>query len=316
MMGMNPSCTVRAWQPGDLPRLERLLAEVFWADVASRARWKYLENPALPEPLVAVAEAGDGRLVACYPFVGRRFVLPGGPRLAVLGADLAVLPEYRVGGELHGQLGLLAGELARRVGAVFAYGFPNRDAYRVAKRLLGVKDWSVLEAWLLPLGSPGSALLRRGWSRLGSPRRDGFAGAPAGIPAADGEGLRDARFLRWRFGDARRYRFRLGSVSSGAYLVVAAAGRLGRDLLVVDFGPSAAEAELEALLRAEIADGRPRGVERLWVWCLPRSAMARAVERLHFRRAHERDMPVTADRLLEEPPARPAHLTIADADDP
>jgi len=310
---MSPPCTVRAWQPGDLPRLERLLAEVFWADVASRARWKYLENPALPEPLVAVAEAGDGRLVACYPFVGRTFVRPGGPRLAVLAADIAVRPEYRVGGQLYGELGVLAGELARRAGAAFAYGFPTRDVYRVARRFFGVRDWPALEAWGLRLGSAGSALFRRALAGLDPTARRLPRAGPVEIPPAVEAGSRDAPFLRWRFGDTRRYHFRVGPA---AYLALAQNGRLGRDCLVVDFGPRDTEADLAALLAAEAADGRARGVGRLWVFCLPGSAMARAAERLSFQRTPERDKLVTVDPLLEEPPAWPAHLTIADADDP
>jgi hypothetical protein len=85
---------------------------------------------------------------------------------------------------------------------------------------------------------------------------------------------------------------------------------------VVDYGPTGPRAEPQTLLEAEIAGGRARGVERLWLWCLPDSSMARAAPRLGFRRAPERDKPVTVDGLGGPRPAPPTHLTIADADDP
>jgi hypothetical protein len=313
---MRGTFTVRAGGRGDMPRLEALLAEMFSPAVARRARWKYLESPALAAPLLALAEAADGRLVGCYPFIGRDFVIGGRRRLAALAADIAVRPEYRTGGEVYGSLAVLAGELAREAGVAFAYGFPNRAAHRVARRLLAVADWAALEAWTLRLRSAASALIRR--AMAWSPRA-GATGARVAFPATPGEaavegaGVRDAAFLEWRFGDASRYRVR---TDPGAYLVVARAGRLDRDALVVDFAPPEAEAELETLLRAEVASGRARGTERLWVWCLPGSAMARTAARCGFQRAPERDKPATVDGLGQPLPPPPAHLTIADADDP
>jgi predicted N-acetyltransferase YhbS len=305
--------TIRPARAADLPGLERLLREVFSPAVAARARWKYLDNPALPAPLVAVAEVGAGRLVGCYPFVGRRFAGPAGPRLAVLAADVAVLPAHR-GGRLYADLAILAADLARAAGAAFAYGFPNPDAHRVARRLLRVRDWAMLEAWTRTLQGPGPALARRVLAGLASGPAPGAPEYPAALPPVPGAGLRDPGFLRWRFGDRRRYRAR---VAGPCYLVVARAGRFGRDRLVVDFAPHDDQAALGRLLADAMADARAGGAERLWVWCLPGSAMSRAAAALGLRRAPDRDKPATADPLgAAEPPPRPAHLTVADADDP
>ena len=230
--------------------------------------------------------------------------------MAGLAADIAVRPAYR-GGHLYADLAILAGELASRAGIAFAYGFPTPEALRVARRLLRVRDWAILEAWGRSLQSPVVALARRAAGRLvPGDRRVRGPGLPA-QPARPGAGLRDARFLGWRFGDRRRYRFHGGPE---AYLVMARGDRLGRDSLVVDFGP--AEAELTALLAAETRSARAHGVERLWVFCLPDSAMARAASGLGFTRVPGRDKPATIDPLGGELPPPPPHLTIADADDP
>lgn len=301
-------------RPEDRPGVERLLGEVFSPRVASRAGWKFFEPPVRPAPLGAVAETSGGELVACYLFVPREFVLGGARRLAVLAADLAVRAAYRTGGFLHRQVGELAEAEARRAGAAFAYGFPTREALPVARRWFGAREWAVLEAWNCRLRPPVSALVRRAWMRLAAAPVGADAVPPAGLPPREAEGSRDGAFLAWRFGDRRCYRFRVGRGPELAYLALAPAA-VSRDLLVVDFAP-AAEAALEALLRAELAAGRRRGVERLWVFCLPGSPMAHAAARLGFARVPERDKPVTVKPLQGEPPAVPAHLTIADADDP
>ena len=302
---------VRAFRPDDLPALQRLLTEVFSPAVAARAHWKYLENPALARPVVAVATQPDGELAGCYPFVGREFAASRGTILAGLAADIAVRPAHR-GGHLYYDLSVLAGDLAREARMAFAYGFPNPETIRVARRVLKVRDWAVLEAWGRPLQSPGVALVRRALGRLSPGERDG-PGRPPSTASPPGAGVRDARFLAWRFGDQRRYRWR---AEAGAYLILARGDRLGRDRLVVDFGPAGAEAELAALLGDEVSQARGRGVERLWIFCLPGSAMARVAASLQFTRTPGRDKPATVDPLGGTPPLPPPHLTIADADDP
>ena len=57
--------------------------------------WKYLENPGFDRSWVAVAEEG-GRIVGCNHWLFRGFKVSGSVVVdAALGADIAVVPEYR-----------------------------------------------------------------------------------------------------------------------------------------------------------------------------------------------------------------------------
>lgn len=57
--------------------------------------WKYLESPGFDRSWVAVAEEG-GRIIGCNHWLFRRFKVSGSVVVDVaLGADIAVVPEYR-----------------------------------------------------------------------------------------------------------------------------------------------------------------------------------------------------------------------------
>lgn len=304
--------------PADAAGLSELLSRVFSPAVGALVRWKYLENPALSDPLIAVAQIPSGELVGCYPLLGRRFWHGGREVLAVLGADLAVLPDYRTGGELHRRLCDAAQGAALERGAAFAYGFPNHDAYRLSKRWFGLRDWTTLEAWTLRL---------RRWPGLGFSKVAPLApagrvtpkGAWAGLESFQaGAGVRSREFFEWRFADPEKYRLRRGAdPRAGEYLVVCRNRKsASREAVVVDFGPAASATRLEQLLEAEIEHQKKAAAQRLVLSCLPDSAMARAVRRCGFRRGPERDRKVTVKALAESFPAVPSHLTLADADDP
>jgi len=303
---------VRLFSPAAAAALAALLNRIFSPRVGALVAWKYLENPALPEPLIAVAEAGAGALVGCYPLIGRRFLVDQREQLAVFGADLAVLPEHRTGGALHRRLCEAVERAALERGVAFAYGFPNSDAYRVSKRWFGLKDWALLECWSKRL---------RAW-----PRRSRGAGADASAIAVpeweriesrvESAGLRCRSILSWRFG-AAHYRLRLGGEPArGEYLVVRMPQPDDPEAVVVDFGAAAGRASLARLLREEIA-GQSRGsARRLTMACLPGSAMAGAAADAGLLRVPQRDRPVTVKPLAGSHPAVPSHLTLADADDP
>lgn len=315
---LSAAVLVRAFRTADAAALGVLLGRVFSPRVGSLVRWKYLENPALPEPLIAVAEAPGGELVGCYPLVGREFHFEGRTHLAVFGADLAVLPEYRTGGDLHHRLCELVESAARARGAAFAYGFPNPDAYRVSKRWFGLLDWTTLETWSLKLGRWPQL---RFWSsapagRASSAPPDSWEALQSTV---EGAGIRSRAFFAWRFADPGKYRLRLGAdPEGGEYLVVRDAIPQEGDpeAVVVDFGPGGSEPGLAALLVAEIAGQKRARVRSLMIACLPDSTMARAARRTGFRRRPERDRKVTVKALAGGFPPVPSHLTLADADDP
>ncbi|HEX9637348.1 MAG TPA: GNAT family N-acetyltransferase [Acidobacteriota bacterium] len=303
---------VRLFTPSDAAALAELLGRIFSPRVGALASWKYFENPALPAPLVAVAEAAGRELVGCYPLIGRRFLVDQREQLAVLGADLAVLPEHRTGGALHRRLCETVERAALARGVAFAYGFPNLDAYRVSKRWFGLQDWATLECWSRRL---------RAW-----PRRSRGASADASAIAVpqweriesrvESAGLRCRSFLSWRFG-AARYRLRLGGdPARGEYLVVRMPQPDDPEAIVVDYGAAAGRASLARLLREEIAGQRVGSARRLTIACLPGSAMAGAAADAGLLRVPQRDRPVTVKPLAGSHPAVPSHLTLADADDP
>jgi hypothetical protein len=257
--------------------------------------------------MAVAAEAGE--LVGCYPLLGRMFLLERGPTLAVFGADLAVRPEHRTAGTLHRRLSELAESMARRRDAAFAYGFPNPDALRVSKRFFGLRDWVTLECW---------SFRARAWrgpaTQDAVPAAETTASLRPGIwptaTALAGAGLRDPAFLSWRFGERTRYRLRRGD--GEAYLVVYDGAD---ESIVCDYAPALDAGTLRILLEEELRMRLP-GRRRLIVHATPESAMAEACRAAGFRRAPQRDKPVTVKPLEGQAPSRPAHLTLADGDDP
>jgi predicted N-acetyltransferase YhbS len=88
--------------------------------------WKYLQNPSFDSSFVAVAE-DEGKIVGCNHWLLRRFMLSGSVVVdATLGADIAVVPDYRKKGVGRALIYFLRSQHANRKLPVM-YMFANPE---------------------------------------------------------------------------------------------------------------------------------------------------------------------------------------------
>jgi predicted N-acetyltransferase YhbS len=87
--------------------------------------WKYLENPGFDRSWVAVAEEG-GRIIGCNHWLFRSFKVSGSVVVdAALGADIAVVPEYRKKGVGRALIYFMRGQHAgRRLPLMYMFADP------------------------------------------------------------------------------------------------------------------------------------------------------------------------------------------------
>jgi predicted N-acetyltransferase YhbS len=93
---MEKSIAYRAFRDEDAEVVERLVESTFGHFMKGKFwKWKYQENPVFDSSLVVVAEDG-GKIIGCNHWLRRMFKLSNSVEVtAVLGADIAVSPEYR-----------------------------------------------------------------------------------------------------------------------------------------------------------------------------------------------------------------------------
>lgn len=95
-MFMGESLVYRSLRKADDEAVSALVESTFGSFLGGKFwGWKYLENPGFDRSFVAVAEE-DGKVVGCNHWLLRRFMLSGSVAVnATLGADIAVVPDYR-----------------------------------------------------------------------------------------------------------------------------------------------------------------------------------------------------------------------------
>jgi predicted N-acetyltransferase YhbS len=117
----------RASREGDEEAIKRIVESTFSSFMEGEFwDWKYRENPSFDRSLVAVAEA-DGKLIGCNHWLRRRFRVSGSVEVeSVLGADIAVSPEYRRTGVGRALLQFLrASDAAKKGRFAVIYMFAN-----------------------------------------------------------------------------------------------------------------------------------------------------------------------------------------------
>jgi GNAT superfamily N-acetyltransferase len=292
---------IRDWRPDedDARLLELSNAAFGLARDAAWWRWKFRDNPAGPAE-IALAEEG-GRAVSMACAMPRELLIGGRPARGAQSVDIATLPAYRGRGLYTRVAQHLWSRLAER-GFTCTYGFTNAQSTGVTLERLGRVPVGALPVRLRPL-RPLAALA----GRLGIARPPERAAAPACAPGirvagaidarfdelwsrlacgADIAGVRDARYLRWRYLARPDARYEVLVAESAAridgYAIWRRLERFGLDTaFVADVAADPASAGAAARLLAEVSRrARAAGASLLallsWPACAAHAAARRA----------------------------------------
>jgi hypothetical protein len=141
--GSGPRWEVRKYRPGDEAGINDLYERVFGTRRSLEEwRWKFLQGPLEKPSLIYLAHDGN-RIVGQYAVLFSRFLFGGREVRAAQPVDNMIDPACRQG------LGRSRMEqtLYREIGndplqevTALGYGFPNREHYRVGKKLLEYRD--------------------------------------------------------------------------------------------------------------------------------------------------------------------------------
>jgi hypothetical protein len=278
--------SVRRAGPADELAIVAVLPEVVHGgDAAGRHRWLYRDNPAGPALTWLAFDEATGRLAGLTSFFPWRLQVDGVERLAALGGDGYVAPDFRrrgLGGLLHEASRAALGP----AGLHCMYGSPG--VMNVTPLLKGgSRAVGHVVRWVRPMELPvrGAA---RSLSRL-------LLGVRAGAVSLDpmrhddprvddvwratrGElrvaAVRDARFYTWRFlASPRRDQQPYLIVEAGRAFAVCVLEQHGRHLRVQDL--LAPRRQWGRALRGILADAGRRGVRIVDVKLAARDAEAR-----------------------------------------
>ncbi len=158
---VKPEITRRPYRDGDEAGINELFNKVFGLQrPLEEWRWKYIENPAVTHPSewIMVLEK-EGAIVGHYGSMPVQMFCDGSVVTACQPVDTIIDPAAKVGIKSLRDLFKEGVERAARH-ASFGFGFPNKAAYKVGKRLLGYKDLGRMEPFYKRL-SLRSALQRR-----------------------------------------------------------------------------------------------------------------------------------------------------------
>lgn len=282
-----------------------------------RIRWLYERNPEGPPTTVVIDDGGRDGVVGCASLVPRRVRLGGREARVGIACDLAVERRHRSAGPaLMLQRALL--EAAKRERYDFIWGYPNKNALPIIKRM-GYVLVGESTSWVRPLRT--EPFLQRvapaPAASLGGPLLDaaldlaegaaslalafGYEGArlrPAderfdrlwerGRGAYDITGVRDAAFLRWRYDEfpvARHHTFSLTSRRSGdlAGFVIYRSLGAGR-AHVADLFCGQPARQLEALLLCLVRALRSEGYASVALDLIADERLSARLRRLGFLR--------------------------------
>jgi len=231
---LSGSWQIRRYREGDEAGINDLFRRIFKVDRSLEEwRWKFRDEERQHLSLIHLAYDGK-RIVGQYAALGARFKCGAGEVVAVQPVDNMIDPDSRQGlGKARMQRAMFQDGLAagKAAGFAMAYGFPNREAYRVGKKVLGYRDLGSIEVRLRSLtwarhvrrlmgdGQVArivgriQAWIQRRWLRFHSPGLDGAtvrctrdfderldhlwteASRSFGVLA-----VRDRAYLRWRYG--------------------------------------------------------------------------------------------------------------------
>jgi hypothetical protein len=129
------------YKDGDEVGLNSLYNSVFNQDRNLREwEWKYLASPVDSRSFIIVAKDGE-KIVGQYPSISLYLKYGDAIVRAVQPADNSVDKDYRGGAKgIQVQMFLKFEEVLRDNGIALAFGFPNREAYVIGKRLLKYTD--------------------------------------------------------------------------------------------------------------------------------------------------------------------------------
>ena len=191
----------------------------------------------------------EDRIVGAYNLVPYLYECFGTRRLFGLSVDAMVDEEHRSGPFNLLKLARLVYREAVREDVVFAFGFPNDQAYEFTKKVLRWKTLGELDFYALPIRigalrdslrwiNPLSRLCAAGWVHLPRPLKAGSAGVRI-------EKVCDAAFRRHRY-DERHSVVRLKHGGECTYRIYEEEGG-ARALYLIDVTPLTADRFAEAV---------------------------------------------------------------------
>lgn len=274
----------RAADPNDEYSLRELFATVFGETRSSEEwRWKYGASCELAasagyrcaDSVVALDERG--RLVAHAGALTLPGWREGRPIPIVQVCDVMVHPEHRGGLGRHNLFTLLLRDLlariAERLPTAFRYGFPGRRPYLIGERsgvyerleialesrLSGPRGWGSL--WRAAPLDWDDGRIDALWGRLSGQCRLGL--------------IRNRAYLRWRYADNPRHRYRLYGVSRlGRLASWGVCAETGSEPSLVDFWlPLEAARPALRALGARLESDLGRAGIRAWLPAAYRAAL-------------------------------------------
>ncbi len=331
----DPGVTVRELRPGDEPGILELFRRTFGVERSSAHwRWKFLDDPAGREVVVAVDR--DGRIV------GQFAALPNRGRVDGREAPISQLLDHMVDASLrrHGVYAAMARSFHERFVAPAPlgtwYGFNLEDVHRIQRDLYGMQPLSPVESWSRPVGT-GADAARGATARLADAlvRVERVRRSPEGTDelwsrarSRYGAAIeRDARYLDWRYADCPDVDYALLAARHRATgrllaLLVLRVGWVHEPIAaVVDWvvpDSALANAAWRALLGFADATARGAGLPELRAWLPPTSPDRDALARRGFVRG---DSPFLTSAWDDGAAGRPVdslrrgwHYTMGDTD--
>lgn len=208
---MSDPITLRPYEPGDETSLLAGHNRIFPPRSLEHWQWKFRDNPTGLVHTMVASHASDG-IVGAYVTIPARFVAEGKPQIGGQCVDLWVLPEWRRHGPRPGLFVNMALAHYERWGGrgadknSFHYGWPIAT-WRIGQKYLRyeiIRDWDFLFREATPGGFAARSIPAD--LRVTGVRR--FDAATDALWAQNVHGMdlaivRDARYLNWRFADAR-----------------------------------------------------------------------------------------------------------------
>jgi hypothetical protein len=312
------SLCIRGYQNGDEEQINLLFNLVFQSDRSLEEwRWKFQENPAGGSIITVAEEAGT--IYGQYASLVIPFKFQDQTVLAAQPVDNLIHPDLRGGGKLQFSLFARQHSLAQENDIAFGFGFPNKVAYAVGKRLLRYQDlerlpnlfrrlsWRHtlrrrlprLPRWLVEaVGSLSSRLYRLS---LTDREKEGIIIKE--VPVFDGRvnalweeakktygvlAVRDQQHLNWRYAakPSDRYTLLIGEkvgILAGYIVLKVKQEREGVVGLIVDLLAMEDAAVEDALIRGALRRLSRMQVDYVHCWMLREDRLYQALERCGFQ---------------------------------
>jgi hypothetical protein len=134
------------YKHGDEEEINRLFEAVFGKKRTSKEwEWKFANGPIDARPYIVLAKDGE-KLIGQYAIIAFYIKYLDRKMVVVQPVDNMVHQDYRGGVKgVQVKMFVLSEELWRQAGIDLAFGFPNRQAYVVGKRLLKYRDLIKIE---------------------------------------------------------------------------------------------------------------------------------------------------------------------------